>query len=83
VKLLILDGDGFPIQTSGVTNYPGLYFVGMPWMPTERPGFLLGVGERQRSPLSSRKRGHTPPKKINPWQIVFAGEMAKLGLFIP
>jgi putative flavoprotein involved in K+ transport len=46
VKLPVCDGDGFPIQTNGVTTYPGLYFVGMPWMPTERPGFLLGVGER-------------------------------------
>jgi putative flavoprotein involved in K+ transport len=46
VNLPVCDGDGFPIQTNGVTTYPGLYFVGMPWMPTERAGFLLGVGER-------------------------------------
>jgi putative flavoprotein involved in K+ transport len=45
VKLPVLDDDGFPIQTSGVSRYPGLYFVGMPWMPTERSGFLLGVSE--------------------------------------
>jgi putative flavoprotein involved in K+ transport len=45
VKLPVRDGDGFPIQTKGVTNYPGLYFVGMPWMPAERSGFLLGVGD--------------------------------------
>lgn len=45
VKLPVRDEDGFPIQTSGVTRYAGLYFVGMPWMPSERPGFLLGVGE--------------------------------------
>jgi putative flavoprotein involved in K+ transport len=49
VKLPVRDGDGFPIQTSGVTNFPGLYFVGMPWMPTERSGFLLGVGDSARS----------------------------------
>jgi len=46
VRLPVRDGDGFPIQTNGVTDYPGLYFSGMPWMPTERPGFLLGIGER-------------------------------------
>lgn len=46
VHLPVRDGDGFPIQTNGVSTYPGLYFVGMPWMPAERPGFLLGVGER-------------------------------------
>jgi putative flavoprotein involved in K+ transport len=45
VKLPIHDKDGFPIQKSGVTGYAGLYFVGMPWMPSERPGFLLGVGK--------------------------------------
>lgn len=43
VKLPVVDGDGFPIQANGVTSYSGLYFVGMPWMPTERPGFLLGA----------------------------------------
>lgn len=45
VKLPVHDEDGFPIQTSGVTHYAGLYFVGLPWMPSERSGFLLGVGE--------------------------------------
>ena len=45
VKLPVFDQDGFPIQTSGVTKYPGLYFAGIPWMPSERTGFLLGVGE--------------------------------------
>jgi putative flavoprotein involved in K+ transport len=45
VKLPVRDEDGFPIQTSGVTRYAGLYFVGLPWMPSERSGFLLGVGD--------------------------------------
>ncbi|MDQ3656539.1 MAG: NAD(P)-binding domain-containing protein [Chloroflexota bacterium] len=44
VKLPVCDTDGFPIQDHGVTNYPGLYFVGMPWMPSESSGFLIGVG---------------------------------------
>ena len=48
LKLPVLDQDGFPIQSSGVTNYPGLYFVGIPWMPSERTGFLLGVAESAR-----------------------------------
>ena len=48
VKLPVHDGDGFPIQMSGVTRYPGLYFVGIPWMPSERSGFLLGVGDSAR-----------------------------------
>jgi putative flavoprotein involved in K+ transport len=45
VKLPVLDGDGFPFQQRGVTDYPGLYFLGMPWLHTMKSGLLLGVGE--------------------------------------
>jgi putative flavoprotein involved in K+ transport len=48
LKLPVLDEDGFPIQTSGVSNYPGLYFAGLPWMPSEKSGFLVGVAESVR-----------------------------------
>jgi hypothetical protein len=49
VKLPILDGDGFPVQTGGVTAFPGLYFVGLPWLPTAKSGLLYGVGDSARS----------------------------------
>jgi putative flavoprotein involved in K+ transport len=45
VKLPAFDGDGFPVQQRGVTSYAGLYFVGMPWLPRQKTGLLLGVGE--------------------------------------
>jgi putative flavoprotein involved in K+ transport len=45
VHLPIVDTTGFPIQERGVTPYPGLYFVGMPWMPSLKSGILPGVGE--------------------------------------
>ena len=45
VKLPMFDADGFPVQQCGVTNYAGLYFIGMPWLPTQKSGLLLGVGE--------------------------------------
>lgn len=45
VKAPVLDGDGFPVQTRGVTTWAGLYFVGMPWMPSLKTGVLAGVGE--------------------------------------
>ncbi|MBP1704250.1 MAG: dependent oxidoreductase [Chloroflexi bacterium] len=32
VKLPVFDGDGYPVQQRGVTDYPGLYFVGLPWL---------------------------------------------------
>jgi putative flavoprotein involved in K+ transport len=49
VKLPVLDQDGFPIQTGGITAYPGLYFVGLPWLPTAKSGLLYGVGDNASS----------------------------------
>ncbi len=45
VYLPIFDSDGFPIQQRGVTDAPGLYFVGLPWLHTQKSGLLVGVGE--------------------------------------
>src|SRR5215472_2491954 len=45
VCLPIVDSDGYPIQKSGVTDYPGLYFVGLPWLHNAKSGLLFGVGE--------------------------------------
>ncbi len=45
VKLPVLDGDNLPITQRGVTGYPGLYFVGLPWLHTQKSGLLLGVGD--------------------------------------
>jgi len=45
VKLPITGGDGYPIQQRGVTQYPGLYFVGLHWLYKFKSGLLLGVGE--------------------------------------
>jgi putative flavoprotein involved in K+ transport len=45
VKMPVLDGKGFPIQRRGVTGQRGLYFVGVPWMPSLKTGTLMGVAE--------------------------------------
>jgi putative flavoprotein involved in K+ transport len=45
VRLPMFDGDGFPIQKRGVTEYPGLYFVGMPWLHNAKSGILFGVAQ--------------------------------------
>jgi putative flavoprotein involved in K+ transport len=45
VRLPVTDGDGFPVQRRGVTAYSGLYFVGMPWLHTQKSGLLVGVGD--------------------------------------
>jgi putative flavoprotein involved in K+ transport len=45
VRLPAFDEDGFPLQKRGVTSYPGLYFVGLPWLYKRQSGLLFGVGE--------------------------------------
>ena len=45
VKLPVTDEDGFPITQRGVTQYPGLYFVGMNWLSKRKSALLLGVKE--------------------------------------
>ena len=48
VKLPIVDDDGFPIQTRGVTAFPGLFFVGLPWLHTAKSGLIYGLAEDAR-----------------------------------
>jgi len=48
VKVPVADGDGFPIQTRGVTTYPGLFFVGLPWLHTAKSGLIYGLCEDAR-----------------------------------
>ncbi len=45
VQLPIFDGDGYPVQQRGVTDYPGLYFLGLHWLHTSKSTLLMGVGE--------------------------------------
>jgi putative flavoprotein involved in K+ transport len=45
VRLPIFDSDGYPIQKRGITDYPGLYFVGLPWLHNAKSGLLFGVGQ--------------------------------------
>jgi len=44
VKLPIFDEDGYPLQKRGVTEFPGLYFIGLPFLHTATSGLLSGVG---------------------------------------
>jgi putative flavoprotein involved in K+ transport len=48
VKLPVADGDGFPVQTRGMTAYPGLFFVGLPWLHTAKSGLIYGLSEDAR-----------------------------------
>lgn len=45
VNLPLIDEYGYPLADRGVTRYPGLYFLGMPWMNTMKSGFILGISD--------------------------------------
>ncbi len=45
VKFQVFDEMGFPVTRGGVTEVPGLYFAGLPWMDSMKTGLLVGVGE--------------------------------------
>jgi putative flavoprotein involved in K+ transport len=45
VKFPILDQDGYPVQDRGISEYPGLYFLGLHFMHKRKSGLLWGVGD--------------------------------------
>jgi putative flavoprotein involved in K+ transport len=45
VQLLLIDPYSYPLADRGFTVYPGLYFLGMPWLNKFKSGFLMGIGE--------------------------------------
>lgn len=45
IDLPLFDKWGYPLQEQGVTDYPGLYFLGLHWLHTLKSGLFLGVGE--------------------------------------
>jgi putative flavoprotein involved in K+ transport len=44
VDLPVFDEWGYPRHTRGVTEYPGLYAVGLPWLHSEPSSVFAGVG---------------------------------------
>ena len=43
IEASAFDGAGRPMQTRGITNVPGLSFIGLPWMHTWGSGRFLGI----------------------------------------
>jgi putative flavoprotein involved in K+ transport len=41
----VLDSAGFPNGSRGTTDYPGLFFVGLPWLHNYKSGHIFGVGD--------------------------------------
>jgi putative flavoprotein involved in K+ transport len=44
VHVPVIDSRGRPVQQRGVTEHPGLYFLGLHWMHTFKSGLFSGVG---------------------------------------
>lgn len=45
IDLPVLDANGDPIYRAGVTDIPGLYFIGLQWLSRMNSSFLSGVGD--------------------------------------
>jgi putative flavoprotein involved in K+ transport len=45
VHMSVFDSDGFPVTDHNASRYPGLYFVGIPFVTMQKSGLLVGVGE--------------------------------------
>jgi putative flavoprotein involved in K+ transport len=41
----VLDERGVPMHEHGVAKFPGIFFVGFPWLWTRKSGIILGVDE--------------------------------------
>jgi putative flavoprotein involved in K+ transport len=45
IDLPVLDARGEPVHRGGVTDVPGLYFIGLQWLSKMNSSFLAGVGD--------------------------------------
>jgi putative flavoprotein involved in K+ transport len=45
IDIPVLDGNGEPRHRHGITEVPGLYFLGLQWLSKMKSSFLSGVGD--------------------------------------
>ncbi len=45
IDVPVLDGSGAPVHARGITEVPGLYFLGLQWLSTLSSSILSGVGD--------------------------------------
>ena len=45
IDIAVLDGRGEPVHRGGITDIPGLYFLGLQWLSKMNSSFLSGVGD--------------------------------------
>lgn len=63
IELPIFDGHGYPDHDRGVTDEPGLYFLGLPWLYTWGSGRFVGVG-RDAEHLGERIANTLEPTQV-------------------
>jgi putative flavoprotein involved in K+ transport len=45
IDIPVKDANGEPVHHNGITDVPGLYFLGLPWLSKMNSSFLSGVGD--------------------------------------
>jgi len=45
VEVDVFDSHGRPLHKNGISDCPGLYFAGLPWLSSRKSGILYGVSE--------------------------------------
>ena len=45
IDIPMKDANGDPLHRNGITDVPGLYFLGLPWLSKMNSSFLSGVGD--------------------------------------
>jgi putative flavoprotein involved in K+ transport len=60
IEIDLLQSDGRPRHRDGVTEIPGLYFIGLPWLSCRGSAFIWGAwqdGERLAAHIAERPNG--------------------------
>jgi len=63
IELPIFDANGYPDHDRGVTQEPGLYFLGLPWLYTWGSGRFVGVG-RDAEYVSEQIANASEPTRV-------------------
>jgi putative flavoprotein involved in K+ transport len=63
IELPVFDAEGWPVQSRGATEVPGLYFIGVHWLHKRKSALLLGVGEDAEHVVSTIVDGKRPEEE--------------------
>ena len=62
ISVGVLDANGEPIHRRGITDVPGIYFLGLQWLSKMNSSFLAGIGDdaaRLADQIAARTRCRT------------------------